>query len=156
MFVKSLKTAGKTLVGLTLLSAVGATSAQAYELLEGATPVTVTLKNVEARPGPIYVSLQKRENFMGVKGHGGIVKTAKDGTMTLKYTVAGAGEYAVSVWHDTNEDGVFSMDEQYNVLDGSGMSGSVPTDRPPTFDDVKVKVKAKGAHVSVNMLYPDT
>jgi len=155
MFVKTLKTAGATACILTL-SAASAIAADIPEWkgVNGTIPVTVELSGITVTDGPIYVSIQKREHYMGMKGHGGIIKMATPGHMTAVYKVAEPGDYAVSVWHDINDDGVFSMDENYRILDGYGSSGTPPSDKRPTFDDVKITVESFGASVTIPMKYP--
>ncbi len=117
-------------------------------------PVTIDLKGLHISRAPIYVSIQKRAEYMGIHGHGGVVKAVTDKSMTMTVSVREAGEYAVSVWHDLDNDGVFSMDETYTITDGWGASGQVTTERRPTFDEVKIKVETYGAIVPVTMIYP--
>jgi len=74
--------------------------------------------------------------------------------MTATVKVAEPGEYSVSIWHDMDDDLVFDMDETYSPLEGWGASGDAPTDRMPTFDDVKIKVESFGTTVAVPMVYP--
>jgi len=92
---------------------------------------------------------------MGMRGHGGIIKTVTPGFMKVTYHVDEPGEYAVSVWHDLNDDTIFSMDDNYRPVDGWGNSGNPPTDRRPVFDDVKVPVLSFGTTVPVTLNYPN-
>ena len=121
---------------------------------EGTIPVTIALDGVQATDAPLYVSVQKRDEYMGIKGHGEIVKTTTDGTMMVTVNVDVADDYAVSVWHDLNDDGVFSMTDNYQILDGWGNSGPSNLSGRPSFDDVKVSVPFGGASASVTMKYP--
>lgn len=159
MFVKTLKATlkiGGTALLFGTMSAASAIAADApdWKSAEGTIPVTVELSGITVTEGPIYVSIQKRDQYMGMKGHGGIIKMATPGHMTAVYKVAEPGDYAVSVWHDTNDDGIFSMDENYRILDGYGSSGTPPADSRPTFDDVKITVESFGSTVTVPMNYP--
>ena len=64
MFVKSIK----NLRGLVLIGAVavlGATNTAATESSNPTIPVTVNLTGVQISDGPIYISVQKREQYMG-------------------------------------------------------------------------------------------
>ncbi len=155
------KVAGATVFALMSLSTFGITPAFAndattpdWKALGGTIPVTVTLENITRTEGPIYVSIQSREHYQSMKGFGGIIKEAKLGQMTATFNVSEPGEYSVSVWHDLNDDGRFSMSETYEVLDGWGASGTPPEKSMPTFDDVKIKVESFGATVPVAMKYP--
>jgi len=159
MFVSTLKTTLKTIGAAALISAVSAASAiaaDANDIYEAGTiPVTVNLLGVEVADGPIYISVQKREQYRGMAGHGTIIKLATPGNMTATVKVAEPGEYSVSVWHDMDDNRVFGMDEKtYRPTEGWGASGNVPTDRMPTFDDVKITVESFGTTVDVPMIYP--
>jgi hypothetical protein len=46
------------------------------------------------------------------------------------------------------------MDENYRPSEGWGASGTMPTDRAPKFDGVKIKIESFGATVDVPMVYP--
>ncbi|MEP3653982.1 MAG: DUF2141 domain-containing protein [Litorimonas sp.] len=125
----------------------------------GDIPVTVTLTDVlpeGAAGGTIYVSIQTREDYQSMKGFGGIIQKAELGEMTAKFTVDEPGEYSVSVWHDRDDDGRFSMDASYNVLDSWGASGTPPKGKAPTFDDVKMTVPSMGTSVTIDMINPVT
>jgi len=155
MFVKSLKTTGAAAL-LTTISAVGATAADlTNDIYDGGTiPVIVNLSDVKIADGPIYISIQKRDQYQGMRGHGKVLKTVTPGNMTAMVKVSEPGDYAVSVWHDMDDDTVFDMSQDYRPLEGWGASGNVPTDRMPTFDDVKINVESFGATVDVPMIYP--
>lgn len=155
MFVSTLKTLGAAALisSLSAASAIAAeTNADIYEV--GTIPVTVNLSGVEIADGPIYISVQKREQYRGMAGHGAILKLATPGNMTATVNVAEPGDYSVSVWHDMNDDKVFGLDKTYRPTEGWGASGNVPTTRMPTFDDVKINVESFGATVSVPLIYP--
>ncbi|WP_017932586.1 DUF2141 domain-containing protein [Robiginitomaculum antarcticum] len=121
---------------------------------EATIPVIVTLDGVRSGYAPLYISVQKRAHFMGIKGHSEILKTTTDGTMHVTVNVDTPDDYAVSVWHDLNDDGVFSMTDDYQVLDGWGNSGATDLRGRPTFDDVKFTVTDSGAATVVALKYP--
>lgn len=127
---------------------------------EGTIPVTVTLTDVSPvsaiAEDVIYVSIQTRETYRSLKGHGGILRTLTPGTMEATFYVAEPGDYAVSVWHDRDNDMRFSMDENYAILDGWGASGTPPTNDMPTFDDVKLAIPNMGTSVTIDMINPVT
>jgi uncharacterized protein (DUF2141 family) len=113
----------------------------------------VTLAGVEEKAGPMYVAVQKRENYQKWNaGVGGVYKDLKAGDHTYEYILP-AGEYAISVWHDSDNDGKFTM-QGYTPLDGWGNSGMQELQGPPTFDDVKITVPAQGTTETVKLHYP--
>ena len=150
----AIKTLAKATLPLCALLAA-APAALANSAQEPTIPVTVDLGEVEARPGPLYISIQKEAEYMGMRGAGGIIQAVGEGTDAITYKVDVPGRYAVSLWHDLNDDTVFSMDESYTVLDGWGASGNIDPSRRPVFDDVAIDVPAHGADVTVTMFYPD-
>lgn len=155
MFVLQLKKAA--IIGfMAPLAVLGATSvASALEVSKETIPVNVTLNEVQMSDGPLYVSVQTREQYQGIKGHGAVIENVTPGTMLVTVNIDKSGDYAVSVWHDLNDDGVFNMTEDYRIQDGWAASGTVPKDRAPTFDDVRVAIGGGGANVAVDMIYPN-
>lgn len=149
-----------TLAGaLTLVSAITSLAADApgWKKTEGTIPVTVTLTDVLPEGpdgGPIYVSIQTRENYRSMKGHGGIIQKAELGDMRATFMVDKPGDYSISVWHDRDDDGRFSMDASYNILDSWGASGKPPTGKSPVFDDVKISIPNMGKRVTIDMINP--
>ncbi len=121
MFVKTLKTpliAG-ILSSVVLLSAISGTANSSELADENPTiPVTVELSGVQLSDGPLYISVQTRDQFQGVKGYGTVVKKATPGAMSVTVNIGESGEYGIMVWHDLNDDGVFSMSDSYQILDG--------------------------------------
>ena len=159
MFVKSVKThyvKGVSAVTLLALSVAGAAAAETpvWKSKGGTIPISVTLDDVKSTSGPIYISIQKRSEYMGMKGHGGMLPEATLGEMKATFKVDQPGDYSISVWHDVNDDGIFSMSETYQILDGWGNSAAIDVEGQPTFDDVKISVPANGADVTVKMKYP--
>ena len=155
MFVSTLKTLGAAaLISVLSVASAIAADTEGWSYEAGTIPVTINLSGVQISDGPIYISVQKRGQYMGMKGHGTILKTATPGNMTATVNVAEPGDYAVSIWHDMDNDTVFDMDETYRPSEGWGASGTVPTSRMPSFDDVKVKIESFGSTVTVPMVYP--
>ena len=157
MFVKSIKVMGAAALSAAILSLGFGVPANAldYEAkAKGTIPVTISIANVKSGTTPLYISVQKRSEYQGIKGFGNILKATSSGTMTTTVKVDVADEYAVSLWHDLNNDGIFSMTKDYKILDGWGASGNVPKNRAPVFDDVKIRVPSSGQAVNVEMVYP--
>ena len=136
----------KSLIAIAAL-ALMTSPAQAEE-----TNLSVELTGLQASEGKLYISIQKEEDYKAQRGHGGVFEVAEAGNETYAFTVP-AGEYAVSIWHDTDNDGQFSMDENWIPTDGWGMSGTPSTDKEPTFAEVKVAIPAGASTISIPMIY---
>ena len=119
-------------------------------------PVTVDLSDVEALPGTLYVSIQMESDYMTDAGFGGILKPVAGMPDKVTYEVDRPGTYAVSLWHDLDDDQNFSMNlVTGEIADGWGASGNVSEDARPTFGDVAVDVPSYGGEVKVRMFYPE-
>lgn len=161
MFVTSKTTAtgGLCARAIATLTIIGALSAMSVPALaaDGATTttaVTVKVDNMRTTSAPLYISVQKRGDYMKQAGHGVVLKSTTSGVMETTVNVDGAGDYAVSLWHDLDNDGQFTMGKDYRPKDGWVSSGTAPDDRAPNFDDVKISVPASGRTVALSMIYP--
>lgn len=151
-FKNPIKRMGVYALAGMMIGAMGV-SAFAAKMDGNTSSVDVTLNGVKASEGPLYISIQKREDYMSNKGTGGgIIKTVTPGVMQASFAVP-PGDYAVSIWHDLDNDGQFSMTDTYIPMDGYGSSGTSPRDRKPVFDEVKVNVGTSAKAVNIDMIY---
>jgi uncharacterized protein (DUF2141 family) len=134
--------------------ATGATAADAVSGHDVKVPVTVTFNGVQPSDVPFYVSIQTEADYRSMKGSGGVLKSTEAGTFTRTFNVPEGGDYAISVWHDLDNDGRFSMTQDYKIVDGWGTSGTVPMGTAPSFDDAKVNVSGYGTDVTIDIIYP--
>lgn len=118
--------------------------------------VTIAIHGVRAADGPLYVSLQTREEFLQPRGaHGEIVQSPQQGTVWVTLPDVPKGEYSVSVWHDIDGDRQFDRKASGEPLDGWAMLNGADRGRAPTFEESKFAVSAGGASISVNMVYAE-
>jgi uncharacterized protein (DUF2141 family) len=106
--------------------------------------------------GTVYVQLQTHAQFMGPDRAGGqIVRVAAPGTLSLDLGDIPPGDYAVSVWHDDNDNHRFDMDSQGGgPLDGWGIAkGAEAGAGPPDFDRSKVTVAQAPLRVPMTLHY---
>jgi uncharacterized protein (DUF2141 family) len=124
---------------LWMAAAVAATIAPAAA---EAGRVTVDLNGLRSG-GTLYVQLQTRAQFMGADRAGGkIVHVAQAGSLSVDLGEVAPGDYAVSVWHDDNDNRRFDMDAQGGgPLDGWAIAnGAEAGAGPPDFDRAKIAV----------------
>ena len=153
MFVSMKKLTGAALFGAIIVG-TACTTAQASETGKLTGKLTVNLVGVQNSGGPLYVSVQARADFKQERGSaGGTYKNVKGGNLSYSYDSIPIGEYSVMIWHDTDNDGEFSKDENYMPLDGWGASGQELRGEP-VFDDVKISIDATGTEVTITMKYP--
>jgi len=115
--------------------------------------VTVTLTNVRADAGDLYVSLQSEAQFMQAAALAGkTVENPKDGTVTVTFADVPDGQYALMVWHDIDGDGTFSMGAR-GPADGWAMIGASGLRGMPTFAEQSFTLEGS-ARVTEAVIYP--
>ncbi|KPM15675.1 DUF2141 domain-containing protein [Citromicrobium sp. WPS32] len=115
--------------------------------------VTVTLTNIRADAGDLYVSLQSEAQFMQAAALAGkTVENPKNGTVTVTFADVPDGQYALMVWHDIDGDGTFSMGPQ-GPTDGWSMIGADELRGMPTFAAQSFTLDGS-ATVTEPVLYP--
>lgn len=89
-----------------------AISACAMVASAGNATMTVNIKGLKASEGALYVSVQDSQQFNGQAiTAGGRYEHTKAGDKTFIYKDVPEGEYAIMLWHDLDNDGVFTQDE---------------------------------------------
>lgn len=118
-----------------------------------AAPLSLTLDGVEARGGTLYISVQNEAQFLKNSGTAGeMIATPTAGTHSFTYEVP-AGRYVVSIWHDDDGDGEFSLTEDGMPADGWAMSNMDKLTGEPEFDTVAIEVDESGASLTLPVLY---
>jgi uncharacterized protein (DUF2141 family) len=137
------------MTGLTLLAAMAAAPAFAGD-------VTINLHALQARPGKLYVALQKRGEFLKKRAsYGEVVASIEAGEKTIVFHDVAPGEYAVLVWHDINQDGRFTTEPNGTPLDGWSVRNAQKLFGSPTWNQVKFAVPVDGKMLDLAMAYPD-
>ena len=146
----------RTTTRFLLAGALAALTAPALAQSEpAAQTVTVTLTNVRADAGPLYVGLQTEAQFMKPAGIAGtVVQAPADGTVTVTLPDVPAGRYAVGVWQDTDRDGRFSTATDGMPTDGWSGIDAASWRAEPTFAQASMAVGAQPVTVTVAMIYP--
>ena len=118
------------------------------------TSLEVTIKNIKGTKGTIRVGLfDKEEQFLKTPLKGIVVKIS--GTeVKVTFEDLPAGDYAVSVIHDENENGeldsnAFGMPKEGFAF-GNNAMGSFG---PPSFDKAKVKVGDTPVQQTISLKY---
>lgn len=134
------------LTGTALAMAGAATPALAGE-------VAVTLTDVRADAGDLYVGLQTKDQFLQDAGIAGeMVENPQDGTVTVTLKDVPDGTYSLTVWHDIDGDGEFSMGAM-GPTDGWTMIGASELRGMPTWEAQSFTLDGS-ASITESMLYP--
>ncbi|MEL7728810.1 DUF2141 domain-containing protein [Citromicrobium bathyomarinum] len=96
--------------------------------------VTVSLTDVQADAGDLYISLQSEAQFMQADAVASeIVDNPQDATVTVTFDDVPDGRYALMVWHDIDGDGTFSMGRM-GPTDGWSMIGAAALRGMPSWE----------------------
>ena len=118
--------------------------------------VVVKMAGVKAGGGPLYVSLQTKEQFLQDAGaYGQIIAAPQAGDASVVLKNVAPGAYSVSVWHDINGNKVFDRAPDGRPLDGWSMNNAASLRGQPVFDEVKFTVGAAGVTLDLDMFYPE-
>lgn len=116
-------------------------------------PVTADLSNLRAG-GTLYVQLQTRAQFMGNdRAAGEIVRAVPAGQFSVELGEVPPGEYAISVWHDDNNNGQFDVGPRGMPEDGLAAVGGEALRGAPSFDQLKFTVTAPPARIPLALHY---
>ncbi|MEA3012494.1 MAG: hypothetical protein QOD42_1039 [Sphingomonadales bacterium] len=127
--------------------------ALAFPAAAWAGPVTVDLTGLHAG-GTLYVQVQTREQFMGQARVGGrIVAAPSAGSLSVELGDVPPGDYAITVWHDTNGNNQFDMGASGQPADGWAMANGDRLRGQPTFDVVKLTVPADALRLPLAVSY---
>lgn len=110
--------------------------------------ITVTVVNATSDAGKIGFALYTKENFMGkpLQGKEGKIK---DGKSTVVFENVPSGEYAITCYHDKNNNDKMDFSANRMPLEDYGASNNVMNFGPPNFDDAKFKVADKNVTLEI-------
>ncbi|HTF20699.1 MAG TPA: DUF2141 domain-containing protein [Chryseolinea sp.] len=107
----------------------------------GQAEVEVTLTGVKAGNGSLRVGLFTEGNFLKTPIEGKIVK-ASSASIVLKFENVRDGDYALSVIHDTNDNGELDKSKLGIPKEGFAFSNNVMGKKgPPAYQKAKFEVK---------------
>jgi len=110
---------------------------QSEETTQGTT-ITVTVP-VKSNKGSVFVSLHNEQTFMR-KGLVDLNTKIEDGKATVTFTDVAPGEYAVLLFHDTNDNKQMDFEANGMPKENYGVSNNVMNFGPPTWSDAKFEV----------------
>jgi len=131
-------------VGALLLS--GATSGNAQHKL------VVKVKNIKQSEGTVRVALfNSADSFLDKAYHTQSVK-ASGTEVTVEFTDLPAGDYAISAFHDANDNGQLDKNFMGIPKEGFGFgNNAMGAFGPPSFDKAKVDLKSGSASQEIEL-----
>ena len=120
----------------------------------GAAGLTVEIHDVRNDAGQVVVIVYDDKRAFEAYDYESAVSfaevAAEAGELKVQFPELPTGSYAVSLFHDENDDGDFNLDGM-TPLEGYGTSGANNWYDDPTFDEASTD----SGHVSVRMFYPN-
>lgn len=106
--------------------------------------IIVRIENIKDEQGQVAVALFNNASDFLKKRYQGKVTPAKKGEVEVAFEDLRVGEYAISVLHDTNNDGQMNTNFMGLPKEGYGFSNNVMgTMGPPSFEKAKFKLSEK-------------
>lgn len=109
--------------------------------------VTVPVKSTE---GKVIFGLYNQENFMQQPLQG-LISEIKDGQAQVTFTNVAPGEYAITLFHDKNDDNQMNFDMNGMPLEDYGVSNNVMSMGPPQWSDAAFVVQNEPVTLEIRM-----
>lgn len=120
----------------------------------GQATVQVTLSNVKPGEGNLRVGLFNENNYLNTPVEGKLVKATSE-TVVLAFENVREGSYAVSVIHDTNDNGELDKTKLGIPKEGFAFSNNVMGKKgPPSYDKARFDVAGSTVKLELKMRYP--
>lgn len=121
-------------------------------MMSGQTSITLTVTDLESNDGTLMIALYDSEaNFLG-KRYKGAMESITDNSVTVTFTDIPAGDYAISTFHDENDNqkfdmtmGIFPSEDYVTSNYAKGFFG------PPSWEDAKFKVADTPLTINLKM-----
>lgn len=117
--------------------------------LKAQNTITVTVENVMSSKGKVGFALYTNENFLKVPTEADFAEI-KEGKSTFVFKNVPKGVYAISCYHDKNNNSRMDFSPQGMPEEEYGMSNNnVNPFGPPTFNDAKFEVTDKDVSLNI-------
>lgn len=117
-----------------------------------AADLAVHLTGVAGNAGQVLGALCDRDGFLKRCAH--MVAMPAAPSMTLRFKHIVPGRYAVMLFHDENENGLFDKSPNGMPLEGYGFSRNARGKYgPPSFDDAAIELKPGAMSIDVELTY---
>tara|TARA_R110002049_G_scaffold609_3_gene3420 strand:+ start:1275 stop:1688 length:414 start_codon:yes stop_codon:yes gene_type:complete len=110
--------------------------------------ITVTVANISSDEGKVGFALYNKDNFMKkpIQGKEGKIV---DGKTIITFDNIAPGEYAVTCYHDKNNNGKMDFSKYRMPLEDYGASNNVMAFAPPTFEGAKFILKDENLKIAI-------
>lgn len=123
--------------------------------VQSASAATLTLKLNGFRESTGHLLLMVHNNAEGWDGKGRAAAMRRvpvtDKELVLEIPELGAGQYAITLFHDVNDNGQLDMNAMGMPLEGYGFSNNVGARGRPQFDDARFDLPAEGRTLEIRV-----
>ncbi|WP_415374959.1 DUF2141 domain-containing protein [Patiriisocius sp. Uisw_017] len=144
----------KTIITLTLFVASLLCNAQMETTTNSKTEghkITITVPT-KSDDGKIIIGLyNEKENFMVTDPYKGTIGKIENGKAVIVFENIPEGMYAISLFHDKNDNNIMDFSANKMPLEDYGMSNNVMVMGPPTWSDAKFEVTGKDLEMEIRM-----
>jgi len=117
---------------------------------EGIT-ITVTVPNISGSEGSILFGLYNENTFMKAPPIQSAKGKIEDGSTKITFTNVVEGEYAISCFHDTNNNKRIDFEENGMPKENYGVSNNNMSYGPPLWNDSKFKVGSEDITLNIRL-----
>ena len=110
--------------------------------------ITVTVVNATSDAGKIGFALYNKDNFMGlpIQGKNGKIVNGKS---TIVFENIPSGEYAITCYHDKNDNNKMDFSTNRMPLEDYGSSNNVMAFEPPSYENAKFMLKDENLKLDI-------
>lgn len=111
--------------------------------------VNIIIENIANDQGEILLGMSTQEGFMKTKPDFSSTSKIKDGKATITFKDVPYGSYAVSSFHDMNENKKMDFEANGMPKEGYGVSNNPVLMGPPTWEEAKFEVNKAEKEVTI-------
>lgn len=113
--------------------------------------VTVTVPNATSNKGTIKFGLHTKETFLKSKPMLIAEGKIENGKSTIVFKDVAPGEYAVTCFHDKNDNGIMDFESNGMPKEDYGASNNVMNFGPPQYHDAKFTIGDKDVSLEIRL-----
>lgn len=110
--------------------------------------ITVTVVNATSDTGEIGYALYNKDNFMGTPIQGKRARIV-NGKSTIIFENVPSGEYAITCYHDKNNNNKMDFSANRIPLEDYGSSNNVMAFAPPSYENAKFMLKDENLKLEI-------
>ncbi|UZO80346.1 DUF2141 domain-containing protein [Aquimarina sp. ERC-38] len=115
------------------------------------TTITVTIPNVTSSEGTVQVGLYDEQTFMKAAPIQGEIKKIENGKVTVTFEDVAPGTYAISCYHDKNNNNQMDFEPTGMPKESYGISNNPMSYGPPNWSEAKFEVSGDPITMEIRM-----